>query len=204
MCKQLFKGLFILSLLFLTVSHVNAQRLKDTTLQKVVSDTTKKKKSPASRAALMSAILPGLGQVYNKKYWKVPLVYGVIAIPVSTFKYNREWYQKTRFAFSAKLDTIQANDALIVRELQPLSTESLKLYRNQFRKNMDFSILGILVAWGLNVVDATVDGHLRNFDINSGLTMSIKPKISSPQTPLGLAISISPNYKKPLPRVNIN
>jgi|1048.fasta_scaffold00486_12 hypothetical protein len=204
MCKQLFKGLFTISLLFLTVSHANAQRLKDTTLQEVVSDTTKKKKSPAAKAALMSAILPGLGQVNNKKYWKVPLVYGVLAIPVSTFQYNREWYQKTRFAFSAKLDTIQANDALIVRELQPLSTESLKLYRNQFRKNMDFSILGILVAWGLNIIDATVDGHLKNFDINSGLTMGVKPKISSPQAPIGLAISISPNYKKPLPRVNIN
>jgi len=204
MCKHLFKGLFTISLLFLTVSHTNAQRLKDTTLQKVLSDTTKKKKSLASKAALMSAILPGLGQVYNKKYWKVPLVYGVIAIPVSTFNYNREWYQKTRFAFSAKLDTSLANDALIARELQPLSTESLKLYRNQFRKNMDFSILGILLAWGLNVIDATVDGHLRNFDINDGLTMGIKPKISSPQAPIGLAISISPNYKKPLPRVNIN
>jgi len=102
------------------------------------------------------------------------------------------------------MDTSTANDALIVRELQPLSTESLKLYRNQFRKNMDFSILGILVAWGLNVVDATVDGHLKNFDINSGLTMNIKPVFSSPQTPLGLTVSVSPNYKKPQPRFNIH
>lgn len=204
MYKHLFKSLLVFSLLFLTVAHADAQRLKDTTNQEISSDTTKKKKSTASKAALMSAILPGLGQVYNKKFWKVPLVYGVIAIPVSTFKYNREWYQKTRFAFAAKLDTVTANDALIVRELQPLSTESLKLYRNQFRKNMDFSILGILVAWGLNIVDATVDGHLRNFDINSGLTMGIKPKVVSPQSPIGLAITISPNYRKQLPKFNIN
>jgi hypothetical protein len=203
MYTHLFKGFLIISLLISSAGHVNGQRLKDSLKQNLAADTVKKKKSPASRAALMSAILPGLGQVYNKKYWKVPLVYGVIAIPVSTFQYNREWYQKTRFAFSAKMDTNTANDALIVRELQPLSTESLKLYRNQFRKNMDYSILGILVAWGLNVVDATVDGHLRNFDINSGLTMNIKPVFSAPQTPLGLSVSVSPNYKKPQARFNI-
>lgn len=204
MYTHLFKGFFIISLLIVSAEQVNGQRLKDSLRQNMAADTVKKKKSPASKAALMSAILPGLGQVYNKKYWKVPLVYGVIAVPVSTFRYNREWYQKTRFAFSAKMDTSTANDALIVRELQPLSTESLKLYRNQFRKNMDFSILGILVAWGLNVVDATVDGHLKNFDINSGLTMNIKPVFSSPQTPLGLTVSVTPNYKKPQPRFNIH
>lgn len=204
MYTHLFKGFLIISLLIVSAEQVNGQRLKDSLRQNMAADTVKKKKSPASKAALMSAILPGLGQVYNKKYWKVPLVYGVIAVPVSTFRYNRDWYQKTRFAFSAKMDTSAANDALIVRELQPLSTESLKLYRNQFRKNMDFSILGILVAWGLNVVDATVDGHLKNFDINSGLTMNIKPVFSSPQTPLGLTVSVSPNYKKPQPRFNIH
>jgi hypothetical protein len=69
---------------------------------------------------------------------------------------------------------------------------------------MDFSILGILVAWGLNVVDATVDGHLKNFDINSVLTMNIKPVFSSPQTPLGLTVSVCPNYRKTPPRFNIH
>jgi Family of unknown function (DUF5683) len=188
----------------LLTSPVEAQVQNQVKKEPALQDTTTKKKSPASKAALMSAILPGLGQVYNKKYWKLPLVYGVIAIPVSTFKYNREWYQKTRFAYSAKLDTITSNDALIARELQPLSNESLKLYRNAFRKNMDFSILGILVAWGLNVIDATVDGHLRNFDINTGLTMQIKPSFSSPQTPLGLSISLMPLYKKQTTKIAVH
>lgn len=196
MNKRILNFFCMAVMMSLLASPVEAQVQNQVKQEPALKDTTTKKKSPASKVALMSAILPGLGQVYNKKYWKLPLVYGVIAIPVSTFKYNREWYQKTRFAYSAKLDTIASNDALIARELQPLSNESLKLYRNAFRKNMDFSILGILVAWGLNVIDATVDGHLRNFDINTGLTMQIKPSFSSPQAPIGLSIALMPLHKK--------
>jgi Family of unknown function (DUF5683) len=201
MYKRIMNFFCMVVMISLLTSTAEAQVQKPVKREAVVPDTTVKKKSPASKAALMSAILPGLGQVYNKKYWKLPLVYGVIAIPVSTFKYNREWYQKTRFAYAAKLDTISSNDALIARELQPLSNESLKLYRNAFRKNMDFSILGILVAWGLNVIDATVDGHLRNFDINTGLTMHIKPSFSSPQAPIGISIALMPLHKKQTPQV---
>jgi hypothetical protein len=54
--------------------------------------------------------------VYNKKYWKVPIVYGILAIPVSTFSYNSTWYKKTRFAYSARSDQDTTNDKLIAPE----------------------------------------------------------------------------------------
>ena len=140
---------------------------------------TAKKRSVASKAALRSAILPGLGQAYNKKYWKIPIVYGVIAIPVSLYNYNRKWYNLTRNAYTIRSNKDSANFDKISPELLPLSSEALRLYRNDFRKNMDFSILGILLAWGLNVVDATVDGHLRGFDISDEVSMKLLPKIST-------------------------
>jgi hypothetical protein len=143
------------------------------------TDTASKKRSVASKAALRSAILPGLGQAYNKKYWKIPIVYGVIAIPVSLYSYNRKWYNLTRTAYTIRSSNDSANFNKIAPELVPLSGEALRLYRNEFRKNMDFSILGILVAWGLNVVDATVDGHLRGFDISDEVSMKLAPKIST-------------------------
>jgi hypothetical protein len=150
---------------------------KDQLDRKEKADTTKKERSIASKAALRSAILPGWGQAYNKKYWKIPIVYGVLAIPLSTFRYNSDWYDKTRFAYTTRVTRDTANYRNIAPELVPLSTESLRLYRNSFRKNMDFSILGLLVVWGLNIVDATVDGHLRTFTITDDLGIQLSPTI---------------------------
>lgn len=141
------------------------------------ADTIKKEKSIASKASLRSLILPGWGQAYNKKYWKIPLVYGALAFPLSTFRYNSDWYGKTRFAYNTRVAADTANYKNISPELVPLSTASLRLYRNSFRKNMDFSILGLLVVWGLNIVDATVDGHLRTFTISDDLALRIKPTV---------------------------
>ena len=172
----------------------------DTSKSKSVADTVKKERSIASKAALRSTIFPGLGQIYNKKYWKLPLVYGALAFPISTFGYNRTWYQKTRFAYTVRSTRDSANFTQIDPELQPLSVSSLKLYRNEFRKNMDFSIIGLLLIWGLNVVDATVDGHLRTFDVSDELSMQIKPVISNNLGSGGLSMRIGFKQKENQPK----
>jgi hypothetical protein len=59
--------------------------------------------------------------------------------------------------------------------LKPLSEESLKFYRNQFRRDIDYSALVFILLWGLNVVDATVDAHMMSFDVSPDLTLRIKP-----------------------------
>ena len=178
----------LLSTSLLSVYSQNKKDKRDSSIttkstdssQKIAkTDTSKKVKSIASKAALRSALLPGLGQVYNKKYWKVPIVYGALAIPVSLFSYNRTWYKKTRFAYSVRTLKDSANFPNIDPQLEPLSTPSLKLYRNEFRKNMDFSVIGLLLLWGINIVDATVDGHMRTFDISDEITLGIKPTVSN-------------------------
>lgn len=153
-------------------------------------DTTKKIRSNASKAALRSAILPGLGQVYNKKYWKVPIVYGLLAIPISTYSYNSTWYTKTRFAYTTRVTNDSANFPNIAPELQPLSNSSLRLYRNEFRKGMDFSILGFLLLWGVNIIDAAVDGHLKGFDIGDELSLKISPRISPGPGQIGISATL--------------
>ncbi len=163
----------------------------DTGIKKSSTDTTKKVRSNASKAALRSAILPGLGQVYNKKYWKVPIVYGILAIPISTFGYNSTWYNKTRFAYTTRVTKDSANFPNIAPELQPLSTSSLKLYRNEFRKGMDFSILGFLLLWGINIIDATVDGHLKSFDISDELSLRVVPTISPAVGQMGFTATLN-------------
>lgn len=147
----------------------------------IVKTDTVRKFSPR-KAAIRSAILPGWGQVYNKKYWKVPLVYAAIGIPAYTFFYNKQWYEKTRDA--AKMlslgDTIdfrnRVDPKLHVFFTTTNSVSSLLNYRNQFRRDMDYSVLFFLVAWGLNVVDATVDAHLKGFDVSEDLSLKIQPR----------------------------
>lgn len=177
--------------------------IRDSIKSPAAKDTVKKVRSIAAKASLRSAILPGLGQVYNKKYWKVPIVYGILAIPVSTFSYNSIWYKKTRFAYAARSDMDTTNDLRIAAELQPLAKESLRLYRNEFRKGMDFSILGLLVLWGLNVADAAVDGHLKTFNISDDLSMGLRPNISTSRIgAMGLTASF--HIEKSRPRKSIS
>lgn len=154
--------------------------------EKIISgnryDSAMKAHSPRT-AAIRSAILPGLGQIYNKKYWKLPIVYGALGTTGVVFFYNLKNYKATRFAYRVKynmqyLHTDSALFTQIRKNLQPLSVESLKFYRNQFRRDIDYSALIFILLWGLNVVDATVDAHLKSFDVSPDLSFHFKPGYS--------------------------
>lgn len=157
-------------------------------------DTTAKKRFLPRRATLRSAILPGWGQVYNKKYWKLPLVYAAVGFPVYAFIYNRGWYVKTRDAAKmiATADTLNWQSRVDPKLHVFFPTQdalgSLLNYRNEYRRDMDYSILFVLLAWGLNVVDATVDAHLKGFDISENLSLKIKPTILSGTSNAGISL----------------
>lgn len=171
--------------------------------QRAKKDTAQKKiRSNASKAALRAAVIPGWGQIYNKKYWKLPLVYGALAMPVVTFNYNLTWYKKTREAYNIRYyndtsKTVDLSTDPIDLRLRPLSTGSLRLYRNSFRQNVDYSVLAFLLLWGLQIVDATVDAHLKSFNISDDLSLKIKPTIS-PGHSTGLSLIFSPRSDKPI------
>lgn len=159
-------------------------------------DTLVKEKHSPRKATIRSAIIPGWGQAYNRKYWKIPIVYAAIGIPVGTFLYNKKWYNRTRDAarmISADpIDTAnyrqRVNEKLYIFFTDPTnSLPSLLNYRNEFRRNMDYSILFVLLTWGLNVIDATVDGHLKEFDVSDKLSLQIKPTILSGNTTAGIS-----------------
>lgn len=169
--------------------------IRDTIGKAVMTiDTSAKKKFIPRRATIRSAIIPGWGQVYNRKYWKLPLVYAVVGIPVYSFFYNKGWYVKTRDAAKmvATNDTAgyrnRVDPKLHVFFSTPDALGSLLNYRNEFRRDMDYSILFVLLAWGLNVVDATVDAHLKGFDISEDLSLKIKPTILSGTSTAGLSL----------------
>ncbi len=164
-------------------------------------DSVIEKKHDPHKATLRSAIIPGWGQAYNREYWKIPIVYGALAVPASLFIYNNKWYQKTKEAYEILVTKDSANFSTIDPKLQGLAPEDLQYYRNSFRKNRDYSVLFFLLVWGLNVADATVFAHLKDFDVSNDLSMHIQPdyNLNTKSPSLLVALSIKNKQVKTLP-----
>lgn len=176
----------------------------DTIKRKTASgkDTTivKKKVHSPRQATIRSAIVPGLGQIYNKKYWKVPIVYAAIGTPMVLFFNNKSWYNKTKYALYVVTNELQGDPAVMAKvdpQLKALVDGkyegSLLNYRNKFRRDMDYSLLFVLLMWGLNVVDATVDAHLKGFDVGDDLSFKLKPSMFT--NTMGPGVSLVVNFK---------
>jgi hypothetical protein len=150
-------------------------------------DTAVKKKYNPKIATFRSAVLPGWGQVYNKKYWKIPIIYAALGTTAGIFFYNLKYYKLLRKAVILRSDTILSNDNQVDPSLINLSTEAIRSYRNEYRQNIDYSVLFFLLFWGLNVVDATVDAHLKAFDVSPDVSMKIRPGLNSSNNGPGIA-----------------
>jgi hypothetical protein len=196
------RSLFFTAILFVLMLHdtkLSAQQKKDSVVLKgntvadssgknILSlDTALSKKHNPKVATLRSAILPGWGQAYNRKYWKIPIVYGALGTTAGIFFYNLKTYKLLRKAVVLRSDTIASNDNQVDPHFQALSTESIRSYRNEYRQNIDYSVLFFLVFWGLNVVDATVDAHLKAFDVSPDISMKIRPGLNSTNNGPGIA-----------------
>ncbi len=161
------------------------------TTQLAKKDSLIEKKHDPHKATIRSAIIPGWGQAYNHEYWKIPIVYGALAIPTSLFVYNNKWYQATKEAYEILVNG--GDTSAIDPKLQGLSPETLQYYRNNFRKNRDYSVIFFLLVWGLNVADATVFAHLKDFNVSDDLSMHIQPDFNiNTKTP---ALSVAFNFR---------
>ncbi|GAA4296800.1 DUF5683 domain-containing protein [Nibribacter koreensis] len=151
-------------------------------------DTTAAKKrfltdwSKPAKAAFYSAVLPGLGQAYNKSYWKIPLVYATGAV-IGYFIYdNNRKYQTFATAYRYRTDgdpaTVDAyvdNGNYKIDLANDQGTNNLRRSRDFFRKYRDLDIILAVVAYGLNVMEAHVDAHLKGFDVSDDLSLQFTP-----------------------------
>ncbi|MES2777953.1 MAG: DUF5683 domain-containing protein [Bacteroidota bacterium] len=149
------------------------------------------------KATLRSAIIPGWGQVYNKQVWKVPFVYAILGVTAGIFVVNVKEYNGLKAAYVLRVDTIASNDTLIDPRYSVLSANSMKFYRDEYRKNVDLSVLVFIIGWGLNVIDATVSAHLKQFDVSDDLSLKIKPTFNmNGQTGVSLVFGLKNNKGK--------
>lgn len=155
------------------------------------------------KAAIRSAILPGWGQAYNKKYWKIPIVYAGLGITGGILISNINLYKDINYALDVlnNKDTanfVNVDDALKPLLLNPFGQNTLVNYRAETRRNIDYSVLAVLLIWGLNVVDATVDAHLKSFDISNQLSLQLKPNLA-PAVPGGVGLGLVLDIHKAKP-----
>jgi hypothetical protein len=174
--------LIFISLFFVLVS--SGQKVRNSTYEDSLPaakvDSLIKAQHSPRKAAIRSAIIPGWGQIYNRKYWKVPIVWGALGVTGYIFFNNLHTYEDLKFSYAAKYEASvypydSTNYKQIKPQYKPIDQEALKAGRNQYRQYIDYAAVFFIIFWGLNVVDAAVDAHLKAFDISPDLSLRIRP-----------------------------
>ena len=126
-----------------------------------------------SKAAFYSAVLPGLGQAYTGKYWKIPIVYGALGTGIGIAVWNQNNYDEIRDIYKNRLLGIttdkfydQINDEPIVTD------EALVSAFESYQKQKELSILFTVILYALNIIDANVTAHLQQYNLNEKLTLN--------------------------------
>ncbi len=156
------------------------------------------------KTAAVLAIIPGGGQIYNKKYWKAPIVWAALAGMGYLFKKDYDDYLKYRLEYVQRTENLHPVFGNVFNPTTAaLPTETVKSYRDLSLSNAELSGFGLFLIYGLQGVEAFVDAHLASFDISDDLSMRIKPSIeSTPTEPaamgIGLAFSIGKQNRQQL------
>lgn len=128
------------------------------------------------RAAFLSFILPGAGQAYNKKWWKMPIVYGALGTAIYFEIDNIKQYRALRDNYKWLVDE-DPNTNPTEEPYIFMDATTLKGYRDQWRRYVELSSLALGFVYLLQVTDAYVDAHLHSFDVSDDLSLRFKPKI---------------------------
>ncbi|REG87776.1 DUF5683 domain-containing protein [Winogradskyella sediminis] len=120
-----------------------------------------------SKAAFYSAVLPGLGQAYNKKYWKIPIVWGAIGTGIYFYVRNDKQFDRYRDAYKRRLAGFKDDEFYNL-----ISDDGLIRAQEQFRRNKEMSMLITIGLYALNILDANIDAHLLQFNVDENLSLS--------------------------------
>ncbi len=155
--------------------------------------------SPA-KAAFYSAVLPGLGQAYNKKYWKIPIVVGAITGGILVYNYNTKQYNRYRDAYKSRLagnntDEFWGTDV----NGDPYSTaqfseDSLIRAQNTLRRDRELALLITIGIYVLNIIDANVDAHLLQYNVDENLALKPHFKMNEMDATTNLGLTLNFNF----------
>ena len=185
-------------------NNLKAQIIEaDSTVIKEVPAEAEQIHSP-KKAAIYSAILPGLGQAYNKKYWKIPIVYAGFGTIGYFIGWNNKNYQTMKQAYidltdgnpheGSHLDLLPPRYDLDDPNDYANFKTALNKQQDYYRRNRDLLIITIVGFYGLNIIDASVDAHLFDFDIGEDLTFNWQPAMQNNNSHLVYGVNCSFNF----------
>ena len=126
------------------------------------------------KALILSATIPGLGQYYNKKYWKIPIVYACMGSCLYLYNYQNKKYRQYGSAYNAKND----NDESTIDLFPQYSNSNLITLQDYHRNNRDLFGLLVILTYILNILDANIDAHMVNYNVNDLLTINIRSELN--------------------------
>jgi len=186
-------NVLLLTILFLTGTSLQAQLIEADTLQvtqQLTEQDAEEEIHSPRKATIYSAILPGLGQAYNKKYWKIPLIYIGFGTIGYFINWNNENYQLFKVGYQHLTDgNPETQDYLKIEAVRRINYDvdnptdfnnlknALSQRQDYYRRNRDLLIISFVGFYGLNIIDASVDAHLFDFDIGDDLTMNWQPSM---------------------------
>lgn len=141
-----------------------------------VIDTTVKESHSAHKATLYSMALPGLGQAYNKKYWKIPVIYTGFGLLAYNISVNAKEMNKftDAFRYISSGDTSFTDNEYVTKYPD---VNNLLRGRDYYRRRVELSVIFTAVWYIFNVVDAAVDAHFFDYDVSENLSLNIQPVI---------------------------
>jgi hypothetical protein len=151
--------------------------------------------SPA-RAAFYSAILPGLGQAYNKKYWKIPIVYAALGTGIYFYIDNNTEYKRYRDAYKRRLAGFKDDEFYFDSAGNQLTTpritdDGLRNAQKTLRRNKELSLLVTIGIYALNIIDANVDAHLLQYNVDDNLSLSPHYKLNEFDATSNLGLTLN-------------
>ncbi len=166
------------------IQEKTVKKTKKAQQAKKAQPSKNKKAHSPKKATIMSACLPGLGQIYNRKWWKVPIVYaGLGGLGYLSYS-NYSSYKLYLDAYRYSTNDFPEAGPQAVELSQRYTSEQLQTYKESYRHDFELYTI-LLTAWyGLNIIDACVDGHLYSYDISDDLSFSIDPYLKPMETPV--------------------
>lgn len=149
----------------------------------IIVDTLKKKKAPInplapSKAAFYSAVIPGLGQIYNRRYWKAPIVWGAIGAAIYGYTFNNNQYQTARTAFKRRQAGFTDDELFDLNGdgIGPdFDLDDLQSIQENRQRDRDLWLLASVGLYAINIIDANVDAHLKQFNVDEDLSFDMQP-----------------------------